>query len=143
MKFLFSGATGCGSSYCEDNFIDKSWYNEHYLRYNKWFIPRLSMYLNNKSELIADLELEWRFAIYSRGVQVYEFHASQKFYVIELIRPFTEDDLMSIVALSHTHLRLSFEENREEHNLFKPIPHITDEELQTAVSQLTEIINKN
>jgi hypothetical protein len=140
MIFSFAGTTGHGSSYCEDNFIDKSWYNENCLKCKKQFTPRLSMYLINKSELITDLELHWRFTIYSGGVQVYDLHASQKFYVSELNKPFAEDDLKSIIALAHTHLRLSFEEKREEHNLFKPISNITEEELQTAVLQLVEVI---
>ena len=140
MIFSFSGTTGRGSSFCEDNFIDTSWYNENRLKCKKLFAPRLSMYLINASELITELELGWRFTIYSGSIQVYDFHASQKFYVSELNTPFDEDELQGIITLAHTHLRLSFEEKREEHNLFKPIPNITDEELQTAVLDLTEVI---
>ena len=140
MIFSFSGTAGRGSSYCEGNFIDTSWYNEDSLQSKKQFTPRLSMYLTNESELITELELNWRFTIHSRGVQVYDFHASQKFYVSELNTPFDDDELKSIIALAHTHLRLSFEEKREEHNLFNPIPSITDEELQTAEFNLTEVI---
>lgn len=142
MVFTFTGTTRHGSSFCKDNFNNRSWYNENHLRYKKLFIPRLNMFVINDSQLISELEIEWKYLIYSRDVQAYNFHASQRFYVSELNIPFAEDDLKSIIVLAHTHLRLSFEEKREEHNLFKPILHITDKELQTAVLQLSELITE-
>ena len=141
MVFTFTGTTGYVSSCCKDNFINPGWYNENYLTYKKLFVPRLNMFVINDSDLITELEIEWNYLICSGDVQAYNINASQKFYVSELNTPFAEDDLESIIVLAHTHLRLLFEEKREEHNLFKPIPPITDEELQTAVLQLSELID--
>ena len=66
MKFKPTGTTGHGSTYCEENFVNRSWYNEQALLYRKLFIPKISKWGNDKSDMQTDLEIEWKFLI-SKG----------------------------------------------------------------------------
>jgi hypothetical protein len=138
MNFIPRGSTGNGEDYTAINFDDKSWYNEDYISFKRFFNPKIKDFLVNEKDRVIELETEWIYILFSGDKEVYKFRSYYKFDITGVDKPFEAEDLKNIISISHQHLQSSFEEKRKEHRIFKPVPALSDEARPKVVSLLSE-----
>lgn len=140
MTFDSLGSTGWGSSHCPVNFDNLHWYDHTPLNFRLYFNPVLRAADYFEKDKREWLEITWRYWIFYKGSELFEFKSYYSCKVAEFETPPTQEQLAEIVKNSYKALKDTFEERRGDYHIFEPIGDISLDTIEQTVNQLSEVL---